>query len=38
MWVEFVVSSRFAAERFSSATLVILPPEKPTLHIPISLG
>ena len=36
--VEFVGSSRLAAERFSLATLVSLPPEKPTLQIPISSG
>ena len=38
MWVEFVVGSRPSYEGFSLGSPVILPPQKPTLQIPIRSG
>ena len=38
MWVEFVVGSRPCSEGFSPGSLVFLPPQKPTLKIPIRPG
>ena len=38
MWVEFVVGSCPYSEGFSPGTTVFLPPQKPTLQIPIRSG
>ena len=38
MWVEFVVGSRPCSKGFSLGSLVFLPPQKPTLQIPIRSG
>ena len=38
MWVEFVVGSRPCSEGFSPGSPVFLPPQKPTLQIPIRSG
>ena len=37
-WVEFVVGSRPCSEGFSPGYPVFLPPQKPTLQIPIRSG
>ena len=37
-WVEFVVGSRLCSEGFSPGSPVFLPPQKPTLQIPIRSG
>ena len=38
MWFEFVVGSRPCSEGFSPGSPVFLPPQKPTLQIPIRSG
>ena len=38
MWIEFVVGSRPCSEGFSPGSHVFLPPQKPTLQIPIRSG
>ena len=38
MWIEFVVGSRPCSKGFSPGSSVFLPPQKPTLQIPIRSG
>ena len=38
MWVEFVVGSRLALRVFFPGFSIFLPPQKPTLQIPIRPG